>query len=1080
MSSVSVDKIMDIKSYNLQHKNGLFRVITDDVGYYQYKLTDIIDEESIKQNALDNSSVSIIQDFSWSMKLSNSDKSAYIALISTCTSLFDNGFKTIRIALFGGDTYMIEVSREDYEKKIQEGLDNYLDIDRHTLCKAKFDIRYTRPDIAFHNIIESSTKKNNYVIFMTDGVFNGKDRYHYEREWKRQTREIKKSEQNYQFMVIGYQNDSLEQIQSMDSTFREADIKLQYVTIAHPDEIKNSMELYASQVIERVNGSVEITLGDHNVNIRKGETFYTTHKIKGMMEPIDYLESFIEKGVTLEWIKEVYNHRLQMMIFLNNCRNELAEGANMMDVFEKMVKYQNIILKNYMRLRSKVKGIKSRKIQPWRDFISEHHEYLTFMRFIQYGCSDDLTEKKKYEIKTNMQNQMATKHILSIQRRVEKNKGNVHEVEFNADVNEGENKITFTSMKNGEIIDVSTSDMKCDISDLNDAYSCFFTAEDWSELLPSLMGIPIKYIWKENDDWNPSISNIEHVNESTYISDDGYSELQDIFSMQYGTSYDEIDHKILFGDKLYISDQLTKMNFYIPLAIEPNFIKKSQLIMERLALTITGSSYGSASRHINFYIAVIKQAIKQYINNPSGKAMKNIALLLYTYKVLFDKFTGVYDIDNSVMKRDVIIYNIGRGETSRTYFDSAYHVACLLTISDMKDIKDGLKLYNREYCSNLSIDEWICRLWKMVYRAFIIESFNSSYMNDWTEPETWGLTDRDEVYKIVSELETSKVMEHVEKHMMTNDKLTEQPEVVESSINKFYNSLITNVYNVFGTIDKELKESKYFYNVSSNPLGPFDLSKIRKPQVLEAEMKQIIFNTFWECELYGQKDCYPYREHDAIKSQIVSRINTKYGDVIRVAVKNGEEYHAFIERDTECEYLPSVFTQKQTKALNKLFINTYGGEYKKEEFVEKINGILDEYTKNGIKHAIERGVDPLENLYEYCKRTKNRIIIKDNGLPESAPSNPTSPKFLQYLSNEEFNAYFKPLGFGWQGKKYRCWIDDLHPFMKHNVQLWDREQFINLTTGHTAKWNLDSPARQTPYEMVKDYAGMYYDTFHTK
>lgn len=245
-------------------------------------------------------------------------------------------------------------------------------------------------------------------------------------------------------------------------------------------------------------------------------------------------------------------------------------------------------------------------------------------------------------------------------------------------------------------------------------------------------------------------------------------------------------------------------------------------------------------------------------------------------------------------------------------------------------------------------------------------------------------------------------------------------------------------------------------------------------------MKQIIFNTFWECELYGQKDCYPYREHDAIKSQIVSRINTKYGDVIRVAVKNGEEYHAFIERDTECEYLPSVFTQKQTKALNKLFINTYGGEYKKEEFVEKINGILDEYTKNGIKHAIERGVDPLENLYEYCKRTKNRIIIKDNGLPESAPSNPTSPKFLQYLSNEEFNAYFKPLGFGWQGKKYRCWIDDLHPFMKHNVQLWDREQFINLTTGHTAKWNLDSPARQTPYEMVKDYAGMYYDTFHTK
>src|SRR4029078_3007393 len=81
------------------------------------------------------------------------------------------------------------------------------------------------------------------------------------------------------------------------------------------------------------------------------------------------------------------------------------------------------------------------------------------------------------------------------------------------------------------------------------------------------------------------------------------------------------------------------------------------------------------------------------------------------------------------------------------------------------------------------------------------------------------------------------------------------------------------------------------------------------------------------------------------------------------------------------------------------------------------------------------------------------------------PSNPASPYFLQELTDIAFSAYFKPIGFGWSTKKYRSFIDDLHPYMSDRLFFHSTEDsYVTDILAHVKYCNTNNP-----YKLEKDY-----------
>lgn len=68
-----------------------------------------------------------------------------------------------------------------------------------------------------------------------------------------------------------------------------------------------------------------------------------------------------------------------------------------------------------------------------------------------------------------------------------------------------------------------------DIETLNDEFKCFYTQDNWEEMLNTLLCIPIEYDWKSGDDWCSGRATIKKVSMSGYLSLDGFKEMQEIF-----------------------------------------------------------------------------------------------------------------------------------------------------------------------------------------------------------------------------------------------------------------------------------------------------------------------------------------------------------------------------------------------------------------------------------------------------------------------------------------------------------------------------------------------------------------------
>ena len=278
---------------------------------------------------------------------------------------------------------------------------------------------------------------------------------------------------------------------------------------------------------------------------------------------------------------------------------------------------------------------------------------------------------------------------------------------------------------------------------------------------------------------------------------------------------------------------------------------------------------------------------------------------------------------------------------------------------------------------------------------------------------------------------------------MDVDKLMLIPKHIEHQSSKFLQKPFTKAFELLYTISKEMNQMNYFDCIKANPL-----INIKTIDVFEnipiRDQFLLIHHTLWECKLYGIDRCYPIRTFDEISPQIVSQINSNNKINIKNHIKMINNFSEFSDKFSEVKYLPAVFDKSTIRNLNVLFLKVYAKELSEISFVTKIKTYFDQFTLKGISVGILNGVDVLRNLFVCCTHKQNILKLKKNGLPYSSPSIPTSPKFLQVLTDCEFREYFRPLGMENKNKQFRSWVNNFHAFMIEHKYL-EKQTFIRLT-----------------------------------
>lgn len=93
-------------------------------------------------------------------------------------------------------------------------------------------------------------------------------------------------------------------------------------------------------------------------------------------------------------------------------------------------------------------------------------------------------------------------------------------------------------------------------------------------------------------------------------------------------------------------------NAIIPIASDPYFLSKINLVKDCIGFMVAGSSLAFANRHINIYIPVIKQCLDSLTKEDNEKTDNILRLLLNTYRLLITKMSIIYDISQKPLAKD--------------------------------------------------------------------------------------------------------------------------------------------------------------------------------------------------------------------------------------------------------------------------------------------------------------------------------------------------------------------------------------------------------------------------------------------
>jgi len=631
--------------------NALVTVVGSNNGY-KYHYSKCLKEKK----GIDTKQIipTVILDLSGSMYNSKSAVPALESTRSICEELFNSGFEKVLAILFGNNAICLELSSDNCSSKLSQ-------YHMHS-SYLPWDSNQTRPTEAFKRMHEYFSKNKfsqSFVIFLTDGEFNGMNDYQYQYEWKQICNDLSKLNMQFQLNSIGYQNDNLNNIKSMKKSFDSVNIPFTYKTIVNSSEIEKTMK---ECLLDLNLESIDRVCFDDQV-LLEGDDIYSSKRYFDKLEPIDVLKQNTEnKGVSQEWIMDVIDFEISLGLMRTRAMKKLKDATGLLKnqteeyrkIFGDLVPYYNNIQKRYMELRTQYRSIKSRDIPVWKSLLDEIDDFNKLMRDVQSLISEQLNEKRSFEISTKITNSVSSRHLRTLQRRKvynEQQHGKQNTVNIKV-ISEEPLKLE-CEFESGKIL---RRDLTSSLKELNSVYTCMYTIDQWDTMLNTVIGIPIQYKWKETDDWSPAKSFIEDISSSNFISMEGYREMQSIFGNILTP-----EHQLLYGNQKYVKSEHDQVNALIPVATDPFFLEKVSMVKERLGHMVAGSSLTFSNRHILFYVAVLRQCFNQLLSNNTEKMRGITLLLLNTFRLLTDKMNTIFDkAQKPLSKWEILVENSKR------------------------------------------------------------------------------------------------------------------------------------------------------------------------------------------------------------------------------------------------------------------------------------------------------------------------------------------------------------------------------------------------------------------------------------
>jgi hypothetical protein len=1053
----------------------------------QYKITLININDDISQKQLDSLIVYFI-DLSYSMVNTDLERPFLEAVHQSIKKLFIDGQETIHICFWGSSSYCFPVNESNYESeivRIQNG--NYFSGSGTYPQKACTDL------ISYLDKIKNKNWDNCEMIFTTDGQFHETDTNF----WKTFPANFCKTTGTTQFSMtaIGVVNDHLNNIKSIAYALEDHQYcAFSYHTIQNAqvdDEFISTM----LQVVDNIQTGSQKKVIINDITFELDNPVYLTFN-QNLQEffkdcQIENIEATVKQGVSIEWKNKVFSQELSVAMTIQKVNQKLAQkNPDYKSLLSYLIECSSKFTGQHKQLIQSYKSIKTRKISEYKALHKMMNEFYELTRQVQ-ALSNVSSDKEAFAIKTQLTRN--ARHNDSLVRRFIKNKKKFEK-------EENDFTVTITDTQGLAIIDlINTTNgnskyiMSVPTETLNAILKCYFTLSDWLDTVTesAVLGIPCSYNWKDNDDWAPSKSYLE-IQTGLFISIQGMEDAQ-MEAIGLNPLHKDLYNARnpflkLFGD--------TKCNSMIPVATDPTFMSKFSVARNYLAGIITGSEYGFRSQHILFYTSVFKQLLNMLVDNDFENTKHLIELTINTFRILFNKYRVVFEKDDKPVSKERILYYIATGDTTRHYFASSWDSAIIALVSNKDSYMKALEIYNTEQRKELTLPEFKIQIYKMVFRNmwihFLGSNSGSNLGKNWSRTNSWNIPDEKIIAQAVRKYGESALRDYI----LSNEKISANPipNLLQTDIDEWYqNHKLVKLFKamlLFADTCDDTFYTKFNKSFLYSPMlctadGPLT-TYFQDPIIL----KNLMYWTTWEKLIYGEKECYPFRNEELVIPHIVNRVNSFFSGELRFVIKDIQELETFRKRRYETRYLPVTFTVAMESSINKLFASVYARNVDLDTFRAGIKDIIGPRYYLQIEDALVKDqIDVLKNLFEYCCRIKHSLIIKDtpkyickNGydnppsnLPYSCPANTTSPRFLQSFGDSEFRSYYAPVGMGNETKKYKDWIPDLHNLMStFHKSAKSKDEFIKKVLGYVKTYDAYDGRDLKNYE---EECGEYYDKF---
>ena len=1009
------------------------------------------------------------------------------SLIECCEKIFEDSITQIHLIFFGNNSIYRLVDINTYKLKINEMIDKYST--KINILNRINDIN-TDPKFAFQIVTQIlptiSPGKLINIIFITDGSFN--DALH-----TAYINELKNVYPAHKIFInmIGYKNDKLKNIKNTCTEFSKNHINHIYYSA---DDKSNIISIYDNIFGEFKNILRGIKILKINNLLLKTQTpIYSAEKIFDMAVAkydtnyeIDIANKY---DVTAEWIDQV--HDTEISIGLKEAYLIVNLIYNKEQIFNQVIDFSSEIQHKYLSLRNEVRYVKEKNIDCWNNLTAKIINFFRLLKDIQDLISNKISGKKEYELITKISHHTDQLHHFKLFDQI-----NTYD-NFNIQII---SKLPLILQNNAN----EPVQLTCALADLNKNYVCMYTQNKWSDSLNTLTGISVKYDWKENDINTPSQSFIEKNNTLNYMSYEGYREARQIFG--------DLNH-------IKLNKKIIK-NIFIPIATDPFFLDKINLVKEIIGSILTKNSTlpvepctGFIDHHILLYCSVISHCFKELYNiasyklesssvsnnntistilaqSPSiKKQVEILIMLLNTFKILSDNIPFIFTKDLNPMCKINALLNIAEGNTSTNFISSYFDGIIIVLTSNELEISNARDKYNNKYTKNLNKYEFSKHLLKMLLRHCIIHIFCSNenlgcFYNkketsnkSWEDSTIWNFESENIIFKNLKE----EGVGIIDKYLMTAEKhdIKNLPNFIRQKIQYVRNSekigLTLFAFNFFGNINYNALNQSFLINDDMMDFlnHPIDIS------YTELELNELIYWTRWEFLHCGkQKDC-PYIERTELVEYIVNQINLSHSEQLAHIFADVKDFNEYNIKRYETRYLPVTFMNDEADYINNLFKEVFFKNIDLENFRSSLLNVLGPYVAHQINDVlITDNLDVIQNLYHFCETTDHELKIKpDTRLPFSCPANPSSPYFLQKLSDEDFHKYYKPIGLGCTGKKYSSWINQYHAFMLNNVNKYSQDIFVDKVFHHVKSAKLLNSDDMLRYE--SDII-MFYKKYHTE